>query len=105
MGNSTKIHFAVDSGGLPVYFELSGGQAHAVSFAGSLKSNSPTAEVIVADKGYDSDGLRGGAIESTGTQSNIPRKANKKRGNSHIDMCLYKYRHPVENAFLRVKKN
>jgi transposase len=25
-GNSTKIHLAVDSGGLPVYFELSGGK-------------------------------------------------------------------------------
>ncbi len=102
-GNSTKIHLAVDSGGLPVYFELSGGQAHDVRFAESLVFNSPAAEIIVADKGYDSDGLRE-TIEATGTVSNIPRKANKKRGNAHMDWCLYKYRHLVENAFLKVKK-
>ena len=102
-GNSTKIHLAVDSGGLPVYFELSGGQTHDVTYADSLVSNSPPADIVVADKGYDSDGLRD-SIESTGSVSNIPRKANEKRGNSHMDWCLYKYRHLVENAFLKIKK-
>jgi len=44
------------------------------------------------------------SIESTGSISTILRKANKKRGNSHMDWCLYKYRHLVENAFLKIKK-
>ena len=35
-GNSTKIHLAVDSGGLPVYFEISGGQVHDIAHAQSL---------------------------------------------------------------------
>lgn len=39
-GNSTKIHFAVDSGGLPVYFELSGGQVNDIVHAESLVENS-----------------------------------------------------------------
>lgn len=102
-GNSTKIHLAVDSGGLPVYFELSGGEAHDVSFAESLVMNSMPSEIVVADKGYDSDVLRD-TLEAAGMASNIPRKVNKKLGNTRMDWCLYKYRHLVENAFLKIKK-
>ncbi len=40
-GRSTKIHLAVDSGGLPVHFELSGGQVHDSVHAESLVSESP----------------------------------------------------------------
>tara|TARA_B100001971_G_C18185588_1_gene535392 strand:- start:329 stop:628 length:300 start_codon:yes stop_codon:yes gene_type:complete len=65
--------------------------------------NSPPSEIVVADKGYDNDILRD-TIEAAGMVSNIPRKMNKKRGNTHMDWCLYKYRHLVENAFLKVKK-
>gem|GEM_PF-5974450 len=35
-GNSTKIHLAVDSGGLPICFELSEGQKHNITHAESL---------------------------------------------------------------------
>lgn len=75
-GNSTKIHLAVDSGGLPVHFELSGGQTHDVVHAESLISSSPKAEIVIADKGYDSDKLRD-FIEAAGSDSKIPRKSNK----------------------------
>ena len=102
-GNSTKIHLAVDSGGLPVYFELSGGQVNDITHAGKLISAAPMAERITADKGYDSDGLRG-LIEDRGSIANIPRRCNGKKGNAHMDWCLYKYRHLVENAFLKIKK-
>lgn len=102
-GNSTKIHLAVDSGGLPVYFELSGGQAHDVSYGESLVLSSPQAEVVVADKGYDSQALRE-LIKRRDTQHVIPRKGDSKQGNDDIDWCLYRYRHLVENAFLKIKK-
>lgn len=102
-GNSTKIHLAVDSGGLPVHFELSGGQVHDVSYGESLILCSPEAEVVVADKGYDSQALRD-LIKSRNAQHVIPRKGNSKQGNDDIDWCLYRYRHLVENAFLKVKK-
>lgn len=103
-GNSTKIHLAVDSGGLPVYFEISGGQVHDIVHGPSLVSSAPQACCVTADKGYDSDRFRE-FIESNGSVANIPRKDNKKAGNSHMDWCLYKYRHLVENAFLKIKKN
>ncbi len=45
-GNSTKIHLAVDSAGLPVHFELSGGQAHDVSYGESLILSSPKAGLL-----------------------------------------------------------
>ncbi|HCQ8188736.1 TPA: IS5 family transposase [Proteus mirabilis] len=102
-GNSTKIHLAVDSGGLPMHFELSGGQVHDVSYGESLILCSPEAEVVVADKGYDSQALRD-LIKSRNAQHVIPRKGNSKQGNDDIDWCLYRYRHLVENAFLKVKK-
>ena len=35
-GNSTKIHLAVDSGVLPIYFELSEGQKHDITYDPNL---------------------------------------------------------------------
>lgn len=102
-GNSTKIHLAVDSGGFPVYFEISGGQAHDVSYGESLILSSPKAEVVVADKGYDSQTLRE-LVNKRGAKHVIPRKGNSKQGNGDIDWCMYRYRHLVENAFLKIKK-
>ena len=57
-GNSTKIHLAVDSGGLPVKFKLSGGQVHDIVHAEYLVANSPDASFVIADKGYDSEKFR-----------------------------------------------
>ncbi|WDE10122.1 IS5 family transposase [Thalassomonas haliotis] len=101
-GNSTKIHLAVDSCGLPVYFELSGGQINDVSHANSLITHSPQSEYVVADKGYDSEAVRK-CSENNGAISVIPRRKNSKKGNEEMDWCLYKYRHLVENAFARIK--
>ena len=102
-GNSTKIHVAVDSGGLPIYFELSGGQVHDISHAQSLIEHSPKTTCVTADKGYDSDVFRE-FIEQNGGVANIPRKTSRKKGNAHMDWCLYKYRHLVENVFIKIKK-
>jgi transposase len=102
-GKSTKIHLAVDSGGLPVYFELSGGQVNDIVHGQSLVSGAPSAKQIVADKGYDSEPFRD-FIRNLGANPVIPRKENSKVGNKDMDWCLYRYRHMVENAFLKVKK-
>lgn len=57
-GSTTKIHLAVDSGGLPVYFEISGGQINDIIHAQSLVSAAPKSCSVTADKGYDSDNFR-----------------------------------------------
>ena len=101
-GNSTKIHLAVDSYGLPLHFELSGGQVHDIVHAEKLINKSPKSSYVVADKGYDSERLRV-HIQEKGAIPVIPRRKNSKMGNDDIDWCLYKYRHLVENAFGRIK--
>lgn len=101
-GNTTKIHLAVDSYGLPVHFELSGGQVADISVAEALVDGAPLGEYVIADKGYDSQALRE-HIEEKGSQAVIPRRKNNSIGNETMDWCLYKYRHLVENAFARIK--
>ena len=101
-GNSTKIHLAVDSYGLPINFELSGGQVHDIVHAESLVKSSPDSDYVTADKGYDSDIFRE-QVKENGAIPNIPRRKNSKKDNKDMDWCLYKYRHLVENAFGRIK--
>ena len=101
-GNTTKIHLAVDSYGLPVHFELSGGQVHDVAYAERLVVGAPPAEYTIGDKGYDSEELRG-KLRARGSVPVIPRRKNNTLGNQDMDWCLYKYRHLVENAFARIK--
>ena len=94
-GNSTKIHLAVDSYGLPVHFELSGGQVHDIVYAKKLIDESPLSNYVVADKGYDSENFRT-QIQDKGAIPVIPRRKSSKIGNDDVDWCLYKYRHLVE---------
>jgi transposase len=101
-GNTTKIHLAVDSYGLPIEFILTGGEVHDSKAAIELIEQLPEAEYVVADKGYDSEPVRELVRRKQGIPV-IPRKRNSKVGNGDIDWCLYKYRHLVENAFARLK--
>lgn len=102
-GNSTKIHLAVDSHGLPVHFELSVGQRNDIAVAEELVEKAPTAQYVIADKGYDSEKFREYVSEAKGSIPVIPRRKDNTRGNKDMDWCLYKYRHLVENAFGRIK--
>ena len=60
------------------------------------------AEVLLADKGYDTDAIVEAAI-SAGMQVVIPPKKNRKEQREY-DRDLYKLRHLVENAFLLLKR-
>lgn len=101
-GNTSKIHLAVDSYGLPLEFIITGGEVHDSKVANELIDLLPQADAIIADKGYDSEPIREKVRESSAIPV-IPRKKNSKTGNADIDWCLYKYRHLVENAFARLK--
>ncbi len=93
---------AVDSYGLPIEFELTGGEVHDAKAAPELIAKLPKSDYVIADKGYDSEDIRE-QIREKGSIPNIPRKSNSKTGNGDIDWCLYKYRHLVENVFARLK--
>lgn len=101
-GKTTKTDMAVDSYGLPVHFELTGGQVHDSQRATELIEKVEVAQVIIADKGYDSEVIRA-EIRKVGAIPVIPRKRNSQVGNDRMDWCLYGYRHLVENAFARLK--
>lgn len=57
-GNTSKIHLAVDACGLPIAFDVPGGQVNDCSQAASLIAKVQGAETIIADKGYDSESIR-----------------------------------------------
>jgi transposase len=101
-GNTTKIHLAVDSHGMPIDFEVSGDEIHDARIAPTLIAKLPRSDYVIADKGYDSEDLRHQVREKNSIPI-IPRKKNSKSGNDDIDWDLYKYRHLVENAFARLK--
>ena len=88
---------------MPIEFEITGGEVNDCSAAPGLIAKLPDAEVIVADKGYDSEGTRE-QITKQGARAVIPRKHNSLKGNADMDWGLYKYRHLVENAFARLKQ-
>ena len=102
-GNTTKIHMAVDACGLPIEFDLTGGEVHDSKAAPDLIEKLPVSEYMIADKGYDSEDIRE-QIRKKSSIPIIPRKKNSKTGNADIDWCLYKYRHLVENVFARLKQ-
>lgn len=50
-GNTSKIHLAVDSYGLPIEFIITGGEVHDSKVANELIDLLPQAGFIIADKG------------------------------------------------------
>lgn len=101
-GNTTKIHMAVDSFGLPIEFEITGGEINDCTIAPVLIEKLPASDYMIADKGYDAELIRK-MIREKGSIPMIPRKSNSKTGNADMDWSLYKYRHLVENLFARLK--
>ena len=60
------------------------------------------AEMLFADKAYDTNGIINYAAERN-MQIVIPPKRNRKHKREY-DKYLYKLRHLVENAFLKLKR-
>ena len=57
--------------------------------------------MLIADKGYDTQGVLD-AAKARGMEAVIPPKKNRKEQRSY-DRYLYTLRHLVENGFLRLK--
>ena len=102
-GNTTKIHLATDAFGLPIEFEITGGEVGEFKVAPELVSRLPKMEYIVGDKGYDSEPLREQIREKEAVPVIPKRTFSGKDKNKEFDWGLYKYRHLVENAFARLK--
>ncbi len=101
-GNTAKIHMAVDAHGLPIEFDITGGEVHDGKVAPKFFAKLPDTDYMIADKGYDSEELRD-LVRAKSSVPVIPRKRNSTIGNDDMDWGLYKYRHLVENIFARLK--
>lgn len=60
------------------------GEVNGCTVTPELIAQLPSAEVIVADKSYDSERIRR-QVEAQGARSEIPRKRNSVKGNADLD--------------------
>jgi transposase len=97
---STKIHAAVDASGKPIRLILTPGQASESRQAEALIAGF-RADAVIADKGYDADGILS-AIEAAGGEAVVPPKANRLVQRDY-DKALYKERNRVERFFQKIK--
>lgn len=100
-GLTTKIHALVDANGNPIALKLTEGQAHDGRSAGDMLDGLGAAQVLLADRAYDSDALRASLAER-GIWANIkpmPRRVNIPA----FSPFLYRYRNLVERFFNKIK--
>ena len=100
-GLNTKIHLAVDAHGMPVRILITEGTRADCKEAVHLIEGI-SAEVLLADRGYDTNDILAYAA-SAGMQAVIPPKKNRKEQRQY-DEYLYRLRHLVENCFLVLKR-
>jgi transposase len=81
-GLTTKIHAVVDANGNPITLKLSEGQAHDGRSAADLLDTVRAGQILLADRGYDSDALRSKMAER-GAWANIKPMPNRGRVMSH----------------------
>jgi len=101
-GNTTKIHLIANAHGLPIDFEITGGEKSDVKIGEKLIGRAPKTQFVIADRGYDSEKFRC-MIRAKKATPVIPRKVTSVIGNDDMDWEIYKYRHQVENIFARLK--
>jgi len=101
-GLTSKIHAVVDTNGLPVHLALTPGEAHDNRLCSVLLGALLPKTMLLADRGYDADWIRGLAREQ-GAWANIPPKRNRKD-----PICfspyLYRARNLIERFFNKIKQ-
>jgi transposase len=98
---TTKIHALVDANGLPILLKLTEGQAHDGRSAVDMLDGVCDGQILLADRGYDSDGLRQ-ALRDRGAWANVKPMPNRKNVPA-FSRFLYRYRNLVERFFNKLK--
>lgn len=101
-GLTSKIHALVDAEGRPVTLRLTGGQVADCVEAEVLIDGLGQGDILLADKGYDSNAIRAKAAQRK-AWANIPPKANRK-GTFAFSRWVYRQRNLVERFFNRIKQ-
>ena len=93
-GLTTKIHALVDANGLPILLKLTAGQAHDGRSAADMVDGLGEGQILLADRGYDSDALRA-RLKKQGAWGNIKPMPNRVNIPS-FSAYLYRFRNLVE---------
>ena len=101
-GLTTKIHALVDAEGRPVRLELTAGQAGDAPMAAQLLDAVAPGATVIADKAYDTNGIRA-LVAAQGAWANIPARATRKDTFS-FSHWVYRQRNLVERFFNRLKQ-
>ena len=101
-GLTSKIHALVDAEGRPVTLRLTGGQVADCREAEALLDDLGEGDILLADKGYDSDAIRAKA-KARKAWANIPPKSNRK-STFAFSAWVYRQRNLVERFFNRIKQ-
>jgi len=100
-GLTTKIHALVDACGLPILLKITEGQAHDGRSAQDMLGSLGRGDVLLGDRGYDSDALRI-ELAARGAYANVklmPNRVNLPPFNKR----LYRERNLVERFFNKLK--
>jgi transposase len=100
-GLTTKIHALVDANGLPIRLKLTEGQAHDGRSAADMLDGIGAGQILLADRAYDSDGLRQ-SLKERGAWANVKPMPNRKTAQP-FSQFLYRYRNLVERFFNKLK--
>jgi transposase len=100
-GLTTKIHALVDANGLPIRLKLTEGQAHDGRSAADMLDGIGAGQILLADRAYDSDGLRQ-FLSQRGAWANVKPMPNRKNMPA-FSQFLYRYRNLVERFFSKLK--
>jgi transposase len=100
-GLTTKIHALVDGNGLPILLKLSEGQAHDGRSAVDLLDGLGPGQILLADRGYDSDALRA-RLSEQGAFANVKPMPNRLNIPA-FSPFLYRFRNLVERFFNKLK--
>ena len=100
-GLTTKIHALVDANGLPILLKLTAGQAHDGRSASDMLDGLGQGQILLADRGYDSDALRA-RLQSQGAWGNIKPMPGRVNVPS-FSRYLYRFRNLVERFFNKLK--
>ena len=101
-GLTTKIHALVDAEGRPVRLELTAGQAGDAPMANRLLEAVAPGATVIADKAYDTDGIRSFVAERK-AWANIPPRSIRK-DTFAFSRWVYRQRNLVERFFNRIKQ-
>ncbi len=100
-GLTTKIHALVDAEGRPIQLKLTPGQAHDGRSAADMLATLGDGNILIADRAYDSDGLRE-AMAARGVWANIRPMPNRIR-HPVFNGWVYWQRNLVERFFNKLK--